>query len=85
MVLACGKRPVPVEALHDGVAQIERNLYQEWEDEVPSTAIGERVMDCLKEIDPVAYIRYASVYQEFECADDFSRFFRLRGSVSKKA
>lgn len=85
MVLACGKRPVPVEALHSGVAQIERNLYHEWEDEVPSTAIGERVMDVLKDIDPVAYIRFASVYREFESADDFSRFFGTKRNVSNKA
>lgn len=85
MVLACGKRPVSVEGLQNTLAQIERDLFQEWEEEVPSTEIGDRVMEALKQIDSVAFVRYASVYQEFDCAEDFLRVFKKRRSVSTKA
>lgn len=72
MLLACGKRPVPVERLRIAASQIERDLFQEFEDEVPSTEVGERVMRVLRAIDTVAYVRFASVYQEFESLSDFS-------------
>jgi transcriptional repressor NrdR len=72
MLLACGKRPVPVERLRNAASQIERDLFQEFEDEVPSTEVGERVMRALREIDTVAYVRFASVYQEFESLSDFN-------------
>lgn len=76
MLLACGKRPVPVERLRDAASQIERDLFQEFEDEVPSTEVGERVMRALREIDTVAYVRFASVYQEFESLSDFSSILK---------
>jgi transcriptional repressor NrdR len=73
MLIACGKRPVPLETLRDASADIERDLFQEYEEEVPSTAVGERVMRSLSGIDTVAYVRFASVYQEFETLGDFTR------------
>ncbi len=76
MLLACGKRPVPVDTLREAASQIERDLFQEHEDEVPSTEIGERVMRVLREIDTVAYVRFASVYQEFESLSDFSSILK---------
>lgn len=82
MILACGKRPVPVERLRIAASQIERDLFQEHEDEVPSTEVGERVMRALREIDTVAYVRFASVYQEFESVSDFSSILRSCRSVS---
>lgn len=76
MLLACGKRPVPVERLREAVANLERGLYEEFDDEVASTEIGERVMRILREIDTVAYVRFASVYQEFDSVSDFSTILK---------
>ena len=72
MLIACRKRPVPVEALRAAVERIERDLFQEFEDEAPTRAIGERVMRELHELDTVAYVRFASVYREFETVRDFA-------------
>lgn len=71
MIVACRKRPVSVERLKRAAAVVERELFQEYEDEVPSTAIGERVMNELRRIDTVAYVRFASVYREFQTVSDF--------------
>jgi transcriptional repressor NrdR len=71
MLIACRKRPVPVEALRSAVERIERDLFQEFEDEAPSRALGERVMHELANLDAVAYVRFASVYREFETVQDF--------------
>jgi transcriptional repressor NrdR len=73
MRLACRKRPVSTEAMRAAVARIERDLFQEFEDEVPSKEVGGRVMRELSQIDTVAYVRFASVYQEFETLADFTR------------
>lgn len=73
MVIACGKRPVPVETLRNAACDIERDLFQEFEEEVSSSVVGERVMRSLAGIDTVAYVRFASVYQEFETLGDFTR------------
>jgi len=72
MLLACRKRKVPIEALRNAVESLERDLYQQFEDEVPTTEIGERVMRALRELDTVAYVRFASVYREFETVADFN-------------
>ena len=71
MQLACHKRPIHVEALRDASERVERDLFQEFEEEVPSTAIGQRVLQELQAIDTVAYIRFASVYREFNTIEDF--------------
>jgi transcriptional repressor NrdR len=73
MLVACGKRPVPVETVRDAAARIERDCFQELEDEVASTNIGEKVMRELMSIDTVAYVRFASVYKEFATISDFRR------------
>ena len=73
MRIACRKRPISVEALRHAVECIERSVFQEHEDEVTSRRIGERVMNQLAQLDTVAYVRFASVYQEFETLDDFMR------------
>lgn len=88
MLTACGKRPVRFEVVRDAAERIERDLFQEFEDEVPSTEIGERVMLELKKIDGVAYIRFASVYREFATLEDFSKIveaFDEPSSVSNEA
>ena len=71
MLVACGKRPVPLETLRSAAEKIETDLFQEFIDEVPSTEVGERVMRELKAMDTVAYVRFASVYKEFETIKDF--------------
>lgn len=88
MLTACGKRPVPFEVVRDAAERIERDIFQEFEDEVPSTAIGERVMRELMGIDSVAYVRFASVYREFATISDFQKIvdaFGRGSSVSNKA
>lgn len=72
MRIACGKRPVSMDALRRAVDRIEGDLFQEFEDETRSIAIGERVMRELRDIDTVAYVRFASVYREFESIADFT-------------
>lgn len=73
MQIACRKRPVPVEVLRKAVGQIEWNLFQEFEEEAPTSAIGMAVLLALQDIDTVAYVRFASVYREFDTMSDFTR------------
>lgn len=68
---ACDKRPVPSEAIEETVDRIAAELDSAHESEVPVSAIGERVMEGLRALDKVAYIRYASIYRRFEEAEDF--------------
>ena len=69
--VACQKRPVSEQVLVEMIDRIAEILNNEHEGEVPSTAIGIRVMDELRAIDEVAYVRFASVYRRFEEATDF--------------
>jgi len=62
---ACSKRPVPVEVLEQAADQIERGLEEAGEKEIPSSRIGDAVMAALRDIDEVAYVRFASVYRSF--------------------
>ena len=62
---ACSKRPVPVEVLEKAVDRIERELEGSGEKEIPSTRIGDAGMAALRDIDDVAYVRFASVYRSF--------------------
>ncbi len=71
MLLACHKRPIQVETLRDASERVERDLFQENDEEVSSQAIGKRVMEELLQFDPVAYVRFASVYREFTTIEDF--------------
>ena len=71
MVLACRKRPADVETLRQASERVERDLFQEYEEEVPSKTIGAHVLRELKNVDTVAYVRFASVYLEFETVVDF--------------
>ena len=63
---ACEKRPVADQAMQDVVDGIERELYARGESEVASSVVGELIMDALRGLDKVAYIRFASVYREFD-------------------
>jgi len=62
---ACSKRPVPVEGIEKATDQIERTLEESGEKELPSSRIGDAVMAALRDIDDVAYVRFASVYRSF--------------------
>ena len=73
LVKACEKRPVSMDDLERLVDDLERELSQQFEREVPSRDIGERVMPRLHRLDPVAYVRFASVYREFKDVEQFMR------------
>ncbi|HEY8496062.1 MAG TPA: transcriptional regulator NrdR [Limnochordales bacterium] len=65
LMKACEKRPIPVAVLEQVVDDIEREARQRGDTEITSRQIGERVMEALRGIDEVAYVRFASVYREF--------------------
>jgi len=62
---ACSKRPVPLDVIEKAVDKIERELEEAGEKEIPSSRIGDAVMAALRDIDDVAYVRFASVYRSF--------------------
>jgi transcriptional repressor NrdR len=68
---ACWKRPVTAEDIEGVVSALEAELYGTYESDVPSQVIGERLMELLRTLDQVAYVRFASVYREFKDAQDF--------------
>jgi transcriptional repressor NrdR len=68
---ACEKRPVSTEQIEQGVDRIYTELANEFGREVPSHAVGERVMQHLRKLDEVAYVRFASVYRQFRDAEAF--------------
>ena len=68
---ACYKRPVSVGDIQSMIDRIEADLYNHSLGEVKSSEIGEAVMNGLKDLDPVAYVRFASVYREFKDVDTF--------------
>lgn len=74
VALACRKRDVLQERIDQLVSGIQRQVETAGDAEVPSSRIGEMVMDGLKQIDSVAYIRFASVYRDFSEARDFEEF-----------
>ena len=71
MIRACEKRPVPFQTLESIANEIEQTLQNQMDREVTSTRIGELVMERLKQVDEVAYVRFASVYRQFK---DISTF-----------
>ena len=83
LVMACEKRPVSMDDLERLVDELERELSQQFEREVPSREIGERVMKKLHALDPVAYVRFASVYREFKDVEQFMR--ELKDLLALKA
>ncbi len=68
---ACWKRPVTEDEIEGVVLSLEAELYGAYESDVPSRVIGERLMELLKDLDQVAYVRFASVYREFKDVRDF--------------
>ncbi len=71
MLRACEKRPVPIQALEKIVDDIEQELLNKLEREVSTTEIGEMVMSRIKDVDEVAYVRFASVYRQFKDVNTF--------------
>ena len=73
LIKACEKRPVSVEQLEEVVDDIEKQLYSKMEKEVPSTVIGNIIMEKLALMDEVAYVRFASVYRQFKDINAFTK------------
>ncbi|HXC50348.1 MAG TPA: transcriptional regulator NrdR [Candidatus Limnocylindrales bacterium] len=70
---ACEKRPVPADAIDEGVSRIERAIQDKGLREIRSEDVGEQVMETLKTLDEVAYVRFASVYRSFRDIAEFQR------------
>lgn len=68
---ACEKRPISIDDIESLVSRIEKNIQAIGEKEIPSSIIGEQIMAGLKEIDEVAYVRFASVYRQFKDIKEF--------------
>jgi transcriptional repressor NrdR len=76
LLKACEKRPIPRQEVEKLVSAVEAELYNYGSREVPAQVIGELAMDRLKELDKVAYIRFASVYREFTDLRSFEKELR---------
>ena len=76
MMLALRKRPVTTESIEAAIVRIEEKLMQHPDRELPTQRVGELVMRELKKLDKIAYIRFASVYRNFEDVDEFSDVIR---------
>ena len=70
-IKACEKRPIKTEDIYNLADNIEHNLQRNYEKEVDSKVVGEMIMDALKKLDKVAYVRFASVYREFRDINEF--------------
>ena len=68
---ACEKRPISESQMESTAADLERELFARGESEVQSALVGEKLMEALKAVDPVAYIRFASVYRSFRDVESF--------------
>ncbi|MGZ9202304.1 MAG: transcriptional regulator NrdR [Caulobacteraceae bacterium] len=77
--IALRKRPVEPERVERMISAIVRQLESMGETELPSSTIGELIMKHLKQLDDVAYVRYASVYRDFKHTDDFAQFLSAEG------
>lgn len=71
VVKACEKRPISVERMEEIVTQVERAIQKKPDREIESTRLGELVMERLKDLDDVAYVRFASVYRQFKDVGQF--------------
>lgn len=79
---ACEKRPVSIEAIDAAVEAIEKRVQELCQKEVDSRALGELVMDELRKMDKIAYVRFASVYREFSDVSQFVDTLKSLGSIS---
>ncbi len=81
MQRACEKRPVPIATIEKMVDRLEVSLQESGEREIESSRIGEAVMDALRDVDQVAYVRFASVYRQFKDINEF--MLELKGILAK--
>lgn len=81
MLKACEKRTVPMEQIQEAVDQVEHKIRKQYDKEVRSEQIGEEIMNQLRLIDQVAYVRFASVYKEFK---DINQFMSELSDLLKK-
>lgn len=81
MIRACEKRPVSVSVIDSFLETLIQELLERGEKEIPTAVVGEKVMDKLREMDAVAYVRFASVYREFKDVNDF--FAELKKILDK--
>lgn len=86
IVKACEKRPVSAAQIDEMVTDISKQVYNSMESEITSKAIGEMVMERLKKVDEVAYVRYASVYRSFQDISSFMSELKkmMRGARESK-
>ncbi len=82
LLKACEKRPIPIPKLAELVDQVENEMMNEPERELSSTAIGEILISKLKELDKIAYVRFASVYRDFQ--DEEAFFNEIRRLIKDK-
>jgi transcriptional repressor NrdR len=73
LIKACEKRPVPLQAIEEMVSNIEKTIFNSLRQEISTKEIGGLVMRGLKDLDDVAYVRFASVYREFKDVDTFMK------------
>ena len=85
LMKACEKRPISLQMLEETADKVEKELRNSMEREIPSRVIGEVLMKHLKNLDHVAYVRFASVYREFTDIDNFMQELEaLKGNVEGK-
>ena len=77
MKKACEKRKISMDVIEDFIDELERDLGETGKKEIPSSIIGEKLMEKLHAIDDVAYVRFASVYREFKDVNDFISELRI--------
>ncbi len=83
LLKACEKRPVPVRRLEDIVDEIETLIQENPDRELPARTVGELVMQRLRDLDKVAFVRFASVYRQFEDVSEFMD--ELRGLIGQRS
>ena len=83
LTIACRKRPVDEDRIERLVNSIQRRLESMGESEIPSTVVGEMVMEALQGLDKIAYVRFASVYKNFREVKDFESFVENLAEPSK--
>ena len=84
VIKSCEKRPVSMSVIDDLVADISKQVYNSMESEISTKAIGEMVMERLKKVDEVAYVRYASVYRSFKDLSSFMAELKQMMKAEKK-
>jgi transcriptional repressor NrdR len=85
MMVACEKRPVGMDMLESIADDIERRVYDSGAKEVESEQIGEMVVEALRRVDQVAYVRFASVYRQFEDAGQFRDIVEVLGGSGRRS